>query len=377
MGGWLWWVLLAQPSWEKTEALRKKLGAIKRDDAKAWLSLAAWCEKSGLAVEAEHAWRRAASIDPENAEARRKLGHVKRGGAWLDRAGQAAAEAEKKRGMTLYGLEWVKPEEAERLRKKERAEVGWEFDRKVQGAHWSIYTDAPEETARKVLAVAEAVYEAFVEDLAGTWPLAGGRGLRAYVFKDRERFMKEANLPTAWAEGYYDGGRRACFCYYDPANSKNPFHWFVHEAEHQLVAEVVAGAPGLNAWLSEGYACYYGTSRMREGRLILGEIDPDTYPTWWRKKYTERLWPLGEFADRIAPRFGEQKDPNPFYLQAWLLVHYLMHGEEGRHRAGFRKFLVEAARGSADTATFEKHVGRFADLQEGFTRYARSISESR
>ncbi len=356
--------LAAQDAWKKAGEFGKRLAEIKRDDPKAWIKLAQVAEKSGCPVEAEFCFASAVRLDPENAEARKKLGHAKKGDAWQTRVDQILARVDKDK--VLFGLEWLKKDEHAARLKKEQADVGWTFERKFQGEHWTIYTDASDPVAQKILRVAEAVYDAFVAENAGLLPMAPPKTLRAYVFKDRDRFMKEANLPAAWAEGYYDGGKRACFCYYDPAG-RNPYHWFVHEATHQLISELVVNCSGLNAWLSEGYACYFGTSRLADGRLKLGDIDPDTYPAWWRKQYTARLWKLDEFDAKIAPKFGELQDPNGFYLQSWLIVHYLNQGER---RDAFRRFFLEAAQGRADTATFEKTVGKWADLQEGFTKYA-------
>jgi hypothetical protein len=353
-------------AWAKAAAFGKKLAAANREDPKAWMRLAQAAESAGLPVEAEHCAESAIRLDPDHAEARKKLGHVKKGGAWRTRVEQIRAREEK--GSVLFGLEWVKESQiADRL-KREQAEIGWAFERKIQGERWTIYTDAPEETGLKVLAVAEAVTRAFVAENAGLLPMAPPKSLRAYDFKDRARFMKEANLPADWAEGYYDGGRRACFAYYDPTNARNPFHWFVHEATHQLFAELVVNCSGLNAWLSEGYACWFGTSRIRDGELRLGEVDPDTYPAWWRKRYPpSKFWPLREFMDRVAPKFGELSDPNPFYLQAWLAVHYFMSGER---RAAFRQFVADAARGKAESSDLERRVGGLDGHQDAFTKHA-------
>jgi hypothetical protein len=308
----------------------KKREAIQSDNPKDWLKLAAWCEKSSLPVEAEFCLKQVLKLDADNAEAKKKLGSAKND----------------------------KPDD----------NVGWAYERKIQGPHWTIYTDASDEIGRRVLEVAESVYDAFIADVVGLLPMAK-KPLRAYVFKDRARFMKEANLPTAWAEGYYDGGRRACFCYYDPTNAKNPFHWFVHEATHQLLAEIVVNCSGLNAWLSEGYACHFGTSRIENGVLKLGTTDPNTYPAWFRKQYPPaKLWPLAKFDAEIAPKFGELRDPNPFYLESWLLVRFLIE----HHRDAFRKFFAEAAQGRLE---FEKTVKKFSDLQADFLKFAEAKSK--
>jgi hypothetical protein len=321
-------LLLVLLQWEQTEALGKKLAEGRPADAKGWSELAEWCEKSNLQIEAEYCFRKAG----KNSEKR-------------------------------------KPEEVDP--KKEREQIGWEFERKIEGQHWTIYTDAPEDSGRAVLKAAEALYDAFVGEFMGLLPMAR-RVHRAYVFKDKKHFLKEAKLPAAWAEGYYDYDRAACLCYYDPKNDKNPTHWFVHEGHHQLMNELVVKPENLAVWLSEGYACYFGSSRLKDGELKLGEVDPNTFPAFWRRRYgPDRYLGLEEMADRVGPKLVEQKDPIPFYMTAWMLVHYLLRGEGGKHREPFRRFVAQAVRGRSDTAMFEKTVGKFADLQEGYSKFVR------
>jgi hypothetical protein len=364
-----------RPIGKKPKRLEKKIGEVKKDDVQSWLGLAEWCRQEKLLVAHEYCYRSILKLDPEHADARSKLGFAELDGKWLSAVDQLVAK--KSDGHVLFGTAWVKADEAAELLKKERKKVGWDFDLKLQTSHWALYTDADIHTALHVLKVAEATYEAFVADMVGTLPLkAPAEPMRVYLFKDKARYLKEARLPAAWAEGYYHSERLACFCYYDARNDKNPTHWFVHEAVHQLMFELIAEPVDLTNWVSEGYACYFGTSKLVNGALKLGQIDPDTYPAWWRDKYVpENFMSLSDLADKIGPALERQRDPNPFYLQSWLFVHYLLHGEEGKYRDAFRKFLVQGYQGKSRTPTFEKTVAPLADLQPGYLKYAKEIQK--
>ena len=74
------------------------------------------------------------------------------------------------------------------------------------------------------------------------------------------------------------GRKPYCRAYYSD-KEMNPYHWMLHEATHQLNAEVAQLS--LAKWLDEGLADYFGTSRIRDGKLMVGQIDPQTYPVWW------------------------------------------------------------------------------------------------
>lgn len=84
-----------------------------------------------------------------------------------------------------------------------------------------------------------------------------------------------------WAEAIYHD--RTCDQFDDPSAS-NPWHWLVHEGTHQLAWEDVH--LDLPRWASEGLACLFGVSRIRRGAIVLGSVDPETYPTWWLRKWT-------------------------------------------------------------------------------------------
>src|SRR5262245_32327589 len=65
--------------------LREYLGRREKagDSAQAHYDVGLWCESAKLSGPADIEFRRAAELDPEFGPARRKLGHVERGGKWL------------------------------------------------------------------------------------------------------------------------------------------------------------------------------------------------------------------------------------------------------------------------------------------------------
>lgn len=86
------------------EIYKEKAAALAEDDAQGHFQLAQWCREQGLKEEARAELLRVISIDPEHAQARALLGHVKVGDQWVDTTttdivtvnNQAAARAEVK-----------------------------------------------------------------------------------------------------------------------------------------------------------------------------------------------------------------------------------------------------------------------------------------
>jgi len=111
-------------------------------------------------------------------------------------------------------------------------------------------------------------------------PDTEGPLLHLRLHRSREEMKRLERMPP-WAEGMYDDS--VCIQYVD-GSEPNPYHWTLHEAVHQLNHEVAHLA--LPGWANEGIACLFSTSRMEKDSLLLGQLDPSTYPTWHIKDLT-------------------------------------------------------------------------------------------
>lgn len=80
--------------------------------------LARWAERRGLSAEARKLWREVLTERPDHAEARRAVGEVQQGGAWIE-----ADEARRQRGEVRYGGVWMSSEAAEAGARSARAAV--------------------------------------------------------------------------------------------------------------------------------------------------------------------------------------------------------------------------------------------------------------
>jgi hypothetical protein len=229
------------------------------------------------------------------------------------------------------------------------------FAQQLRTRHYAISTNATEEQTQHVAESVEALHAAYAEFFgARLTPLPEGTRLQLALYRDRADFQAH-NTSRAWAEGYYR--KPVCHAYYDTRGA-NPVHWMLHEATHQLDTEW-SRFPR-TPWVGEGLASYFGTSRLQDGKLLVGEVDPGTYPIWWLDTLSGdreadiamgKLVSLRELVESDGPQ--EARDVNAYYIGYWSLAHYLMHGDGGRHAAAFRA-MVEHGGSLAD---FEKQVG--------------------
>jgi hypothetical protein len=86
-----------------------KLKATDKKDAAALVALGDWCRDKGLGVEAKQHWTSAVAIDPDQPDARKRLGFIRYDDRWLTEVEYYTA-----RGFVKVGGEWISADEARR-----------------------------------------------------------------------------------------------------------------------------------------------------------------------------------------------------------------------------------------------------------------------
>ena len=219
----------------------------------------------------------------------------------------------------------------------------------IETDHYQIQSTATPEQTRRIGEIVEITYSAY-RGMFGSWPgydRAHPR-LKMKLYKDREEFRR-CNSSIGWAEAFYDG--TYCQQYYSE-KERNPYHWMIHEAVHQMNSEV--SHLELPKWINEGIALYFDTSQLKGGRLLLGQIDQHTYPIWWVRSMTlsgdlerdtadTRVIPLAAI---ISGNGGPDIDRtfNLYYIHWWSLSHFLFEAEEGKYRQGYTRVIQTSGR---------------------------------
>lgn len=252
----------------------------------------------------------------------------------------------------------------------------WSPDTVRETEHYVIYSTATADQTEEIGQVAEIVYAGYCRLFDRfKCDVHPHSKLKIKLFKDREEF-RHCNRVRDWAEAFY----RKPYCYqYYSVDELNPYHWMMHEAAHQLNTE--AAHLTLPQWLDEGIACYISTSRIVEGTLAVGEVDTNTYPVWWldsiaasgdldKDKAGVTIIPLRQIiSGRRGPSIS--KHVNLYYLHWWTLVHFLIDGEEGKHKAGFAGLLA----GKADLSAFEEHIGSVESIEPSWYEHVLRLKQ--
>jgi len=195
--------------------------------------------------------------------------------------------------------------------------------------------------------------------------------LKVKLFRDRAEFRR-INPGLGWAEADYL--EPYCRAYYS-AEEINPYHWMLHESVHQLNNEVAQ--LDLKKWLEEGLAEYFSTSQFRDNELLVGRIDPNTYPVWWIDEIATsasleeniRNGSVIPLRNIITNRGGPNMNQhfNLYYLHWWTLTHFIFEHPEYRNRA---KTLLERGGG---LAPFEELIGPLEQVQAEWHEHVRGL----
>ena len=257
--------------------------------------------------------------------------------------------------------------------------VGWKFIPRpwhptvqVETIHYAIASTATKPQTEEIGKVVEQLYLVYSNEFVSLPRFnAAHPKLRMKLYKDRKEFRR-INPNLGWAEAFYR--RPYCQAYYS-ASEMNPYHWMLHESIHQFNEEVAH--LDLVKWLEEGLAEYFSTSRFQKEKLLVGRIDPNTYPVWWAEIIATTpslatnlqngsVIPLRSI---ISGKGGPSlsRHVNLYYLHWWTLTHFIFETPKYRPHADA---LLKAG---GDVPAFEREIGNIEQVQPEWHRHVRRI----
>jgi len=250
----------------------------------------------------------------------------------------------------------------------------WHPSITLETGHHLIYSTATRQQTDETAHTLDLLYQAYSNRLSSLETFQGEHPrLKVKLFKDRPEF-RGINHNLGWAEAFY----REPYCRaYFSAEEINPYHWMLHESVHQLNREVAHLK--LQKWLEEGLAEYFSTSRLTSNALLLGRIDPNTYPIWWIDELATTpdlaenirngsIIPLRAIiTNRGGPSMNSQF--NLYYLHWWSLTHFLFESPR------FHEHALELVRRGGGLEAFEHTLGPVDQVQMEWHNYVRNLKD--
>ncbi len=315
---------------------------------------------------------RALAIKPDLAEAHLLLGRLEREGGRREAALEAAALARK-----LSPLDPQLQAHAQMLANAVRGPA-WERASRHETTHYILRSDLP---AAKCRAYAE-----HLEALRGLYEEALGlkndaaRPVEVLIFNAQEGYYGYMDVTSGRRQEHTLGMFSPWYgqlVLYEDAEQEETLRVLGHEGFHQYLHGVLPEAP---IWFNEGMAEYVGASRVEKGkvaergRIQEGRLDDLKAAL----KYGWKPVPFGQILVESQASFYAKDAPFK-YAQAWSMIHFFLHAQNGRWKDLLAAYISRLAAGDAPAdasrATFGKE--NLKEMEEAWLRYVKELSPPR
>jgi tetratricopeptide (TPR) repeat protein len=239
----------------------------------------------------------------------------------------------------------------------------------ARSPHFVVVSNAGEKQARKTARQFEQIRSVFRQYIL----IASGHSSPVItIFAVKDENSLRALLPEYWAaKGHthpagiflYNLGQFEAAVRLD-APGPNPYEGIYHEYYHSLTLPYF---PGLPVWLAEGLADFFGNSEITEKEARLGEPDPNLI----QKLRENKLIPLDVLfkVDQSSPYYNERNQTSMFYAESWALTHYLMLGDNGRHKQLLAAYLQALQQDGTPKEAATTAFGDLSKLQKDVEKY--------
>ncbi len=147
----------------------------------------------------------------------------------------------------------------------------------------------------------------------------------------------------------------------------DPWHTIQHEGFHQF-ASAVARHGELPVWVNEGLAEYFGEAVFTGDSYVTGLIPPERAA---RVKEMIKTDQYVSITKMMAMSHGEWNAALAAvnYDQAWSMVHFLAHGENGKYQGAFSNFIQLLSRGQLPDRAWDTTFGNPAGFEDRWKEY--------
>ncbi len=227
--------------------------------------------------------------------------------------------------------------------------------RTINTRYYTLHTDLDDASVReatlRITLLAEE-YHRRTRGLAGTV----NNRLPFYLFKDLRAYYSAGGIPGS--VGFFTGERLAA---YVPENApEQTWSTVQHEGFHQFILAAVGR--GIPIWANEGLAEYFSEGVWTGDQFLIGFVPPDRLARVKAMIAKRQYRSLYKVLHMDHELWNMELDTSN-YDQAWSMVHFLAHADEGRYQQPFLMFLRDVSNGHRWD---ESWVNRFGGNVDAF-----------
>lgn len=234
--------------------------------------------------------------------------------------------------------------------------------KKTETRYYIIHSDLDDDAIREARLRIELMAEEYYQR---TKSFSGriSKRLPFYLFRKQEDYLAAGGTPGTG--GVFTGDRLMAIA--GEKTGKRTWHIVQHEGFHQFVAEVIRGK--IPIWVNEGLAEYFGEGIFTGDGFITGVVPQDRLERVRKlirddRAKSVRMMMKTQHSDWNLELTGENYD------QAWSMVHFLAHAENGKYQKPFTAFMKAVSNGTEHQTAWEASFGRgTAAFEDAWKRY--------
>ncbi len=146
----------------------------------------------------------------------------------------------------------------------------------------------------------------------------------------------------------------------------NTWHVVQHEGFHQFAHAVIGGT--MPPWMNEGLAEYFGEAIFTGDGFVAGVVPPWRLTRLKASISAGRLMNVADMMQLTHEQWWKQMNIDN-YDQAWSMVHFLVHGDDGRYQQAFSACIREISRGRTFERAWADSIGSTDGFQERWKSY--------
>jgi len=227
--------------------------------------------------------------------------------------------------------------------------------------YYILHTDLDKEMTREAIVRITAMAEEYYNRTKG---FAGRINTRFpfYLYKNAEDYNRHPGV-VAGSSGIYKGRSLIAIA---PRPGRS-WHTVQHEGFHQFAHKMIRGR--LPTWLNEGLAEYFAGGLWTGDDLVVGLISSYRLKRVRLMISGKTLMPLSKMLD-MTQREWNKDIRSQNYLQAWSMVHFLVHADKGKYEPALSGYIRDLSKGRSSSAAFRKRFGdNTKAFQAGYTRW--------
>ncbi len=235
---------------------------------------------------------------------------------------------------------------------------------KYNSRYYTIHSNLSKEEVREYGRHMDAVFKQYSKRFR-SFSTRDGRSMPLYLFRARDHylsFLKRHNIDGSGSGGMFfiRRGAQGLVTYTEGRTRSMTFEVLQHEGFHQFAYAYIG--PELPLWVNEGLAEYFADGILVRDRMKLGLANDRRTLSVQSAIRQYRAIGFDDLLEMSSKQWNRNMIDNPQlgslqYDQSWSIVHFLIHGDGGKYRAAFEKYLMLVNKGRPSGSAFRMAFG--------------------